>query len=102
MSGSSFKRPFKARRTQNRGIARCEWQPLKDLTIKFRDERSGLVDTMAMHRFDLITEWHLDDPIESVRQVLMAIENWPLWWCAVKRLEALEPFDANGLGLSTG
>jgi hypothetical protein len=49
-----------------------------------------------------LTEWHLDDPIESVRQVLMAIENWSLWWCAVKRLEALEPFDANGLGLSTG
>jgi uncharacterized protein YndB with AHSA1/START domain len=32
-----------------------------------------------MHHFDLITEWHLDDPIESVWQVLTAIENWPLW-----------------------
>jgi hypothetical protein len=25
----------------NGGIARCEWQPLEDLTIGFRDERSG-------------------------------------------------------------
>jgi hypothetical protein len=53
---------------------------------------------MSTHRFDLITEWHLDDPIESVWLLLTAIENWPLWWRAVKRVEPLEPGDANGLG----
>jgi Polyketide cyclase / dehydrase and lipid transport len=53
---------------------------------------------MAMHRFDLTTEWHLDDPIETVWQELAAIENWPLWWRAVKRVESLQSGDANGVG----
>jgi len=56
------------------------------------------MDKMATQRFDLTTEWHLDDPIENVWPLLTAIENWPLWWRAVKRVELLQPGDADGLG----
>lgn len=53
---------------------------------------------MAAQQFDLVTEWHVDAPIERVWAILMAPEDWPQWWRAVKRVEPIEAGDANGIG----
>lgn len=53
---------------------------------------------MAATRFELVSEWHLDTPVERIWAELVAPEQWPQWWRAVKRVEVLSPGDALGLG----
>ena len=55
-------------------------------------------DDMAAKQFNLMTEWHLDAPVERVWPLLTSIEEWPLWWRAVSQVELLKAGDANGLG----
>lgn len=49
-------------------------------------------------RFDLVTHWHLDAPVEAVWAALVVPEAWPSWWNAVKRVALLAPGDGAGLG----
>jgi uncharacterized protein YndB with AHSA1/START domain len=49
-------------------------------------------------RFNLVTEWRLDAPLERVWALLTAVEDWPQWWPAVKSVRLLQPGDADGLG----
>lgn len=53
---------------------------------------------MATTRFELVTEWHLDAPVERVWKELSRPEDWPLWWRAVKHLEQIAPGGADGIG----
>lgn len=53
---------------------------------------------MAAEAFELTSEWRLAAPVEKVWDEIVAVENWPAWWPAVKRVELLEPGDANGVG----
>jgi uncharacterized protein YndB with AHSA1/START domain len=53
---------------------------------------------MPATRFDLVSEWLLDAPLERVWAELMAPEAWPSWWRAVKEVEPISNGDANGIG----
>jgi uncharacterized protein YndB with AHSA1/START domain len=53
---------------------------------------------MTAQQFHLVTEWHFDAPIERVWAVLIAPDDWPSWWRAVKRVEILQHGDAAGVG----
>ncbi|UVC08509.1 SRPBCC family protein [Rhizobium sp. TH2] len=53
---------------------------------------------MASTQFHLVTEWVLDASDEEVWRVLVAPANWPDWWPTVKRVELLDPGDADGIG----
>lgn len=53
---------------------------------------------VTTQRFDLVTQWRLDAPIAAVWAALIAVEAWPDWWRAVRRVELIEPGDAGGLG----
>ncbi len=51
-----------------------------------------------MKRYALVTEWHLDAPIERVWQAIYDVAAWPRWWPYVLSVEELEPGDASGVG----
>lgn len=53
---------------------------------------------MSSTRFHLVTIWELNATQEDVWQVLVAPESWPDWWPTVKRVELLDPGDADGIG----
>ncbi len=45
-----------------------------------------------------MTEWLLPFPRERVWRLIRDVEQWPLWWPMVKRVEPLQPGDAQGIG----
>jgi Polyketide cyclase / dehydrase and lipid transport len=53
---------------------------------------------MTSQQFHIITDWSLKAPREKVWPVLMAAEQWPSWWRAVKSVERLADGDAAGVG----
>jgi uncharacterized protein YndB with AHSA1/START domain len=53
---------------------------------------------MPATRFDLVSEWRLDAPLERVWAELMAPDQWPNWWRSVKRVEKLADGDVLGVG----
>lgn len=53
---------------------------------------------MAPKQFNLVTEWDLDAPVERVWPLLTKVEEWPLWWRAVKHVELMQEGDADGVG----
>ena len=53
---------------------------------------------MAARDFHLITEWHLNAPVDAVWKILTEVEDWPNWWPAVIHVELLQPGDDTGVG----
>ena len=53
---------------------------------------------MAARDFHLTTEWRLEAPTDQVWALLTAVEAWPGWWKAVKRVELVQAGDADGIG----
>lgn len=53
---------------------------------------------MPATRFDLVSQWRLDAPVERVWAELMTPDAWPAWWRAVKKVETITDGDANGIG----
>lgn len=53
---------------------------------------------MASHEFNLVTNWHLRAPVSAVWALLNRPEDWPQWWRAVKRVEAIGEGDQSGIG----
>lgn len=53
---------------------------------------------MSTRQFNLVTEWDVKAPLESVWAELTRPEDWPQWWRAVKRVELLRTGDAAGIG----
>ena len=51
-----------------------------------------------MPRFSLVTDWHLEAPVERIWQALAAPEAWPRWWRYLEAVAMLEPGDADGIG----
>lgn len=51
-----------------------------------------------MARFELVTHWYLDAPIEKVWERLRDADTWPLWWPSVIRVEPLKGGGADGIG----
>jgi uncharacterized protein YndB with AHSA1/START domain len=54
---------------------------------------------MASTDFHLVTTWVLDAPVEDVWAILTAPESWPEWWPSVRKVEVLDPGDADGIGV---
>ena len=53
---------------------------------------------MPATSFQLVTHWQLDAPLERVWALLVAPEDWPAWWRAVRSVELVEPGEADGIG----
>lgn len=51
-----------------------------------------------MSRYELVSHWHLDAPIDAVWDALHDVGSWPQWWSYVLEVEELEPADAQGIG----
>lgn len=49
-------------------------------------------------QFELVSQWHVDAPVEQVWTALKATERWPVWWRYVKSVHELHAGDADGLG----
>lgn len=52
---------------------------------------------MEANRYDLVSLWHLDAPIDRVWQVLADAPRWPQWWPLVETVEAVRPGGPDGL-----
>ena len=46
----------------------------------------------------MVTQWHLEAPIERIWEALVAPEEWPRWWRYVEAVVELEKGDAQGIG----
>jgi carbon monoxide dehydrogenase subunit G len=53
---------------------------------------------MPATRFDLVSQWRLEAPLARVWAELMAPDQWPAWWRAVKKVETISDGGANGIG----
>jgi hypothetical protein len=51
-----------------------------------------------MTRYEFLTTWCLDAPVEDVFAVLHESAAFPEWWEGVTAVEMLEPGDENGVG----
>ncbi len=53
---------------------------------------------MAATRFDLVSDWHFDTPVERIWDELTRPDEWPDWWRAVKKVELISSGERNGIG----
>ena len=53
---------------------------------------------MNGRQFQLVSEWQLEAPLDQVWQALCAVDRWPGWWRAVRRVEPLAAGDHTGIG----
>jgi uncharacterized protein YndB with AHSA1/START domain len=51
-----------------------------------------------MARYEFVTTWCVDAPIEAVFEVLNGSTGYPRWWKGVQSVEVLEPGDQGGIG----
>ena len=49
-------------------------------------------------RFEYVTEWHFDAPVEAVWEALADVERWPQWWPHVRAVRTLERGGLRGHG----
>ena len=53
---------------------------------------------MKSPHFHVITDWNLNAPRDKVWPVLIAAEQWPSWWRALKHVELVADGDESGVG----
>jgi hypothetical protein len=53
---------------------------------------------MASTDFHLVTTWTLEAPVENVWAILTTPETWSEWWPSVRKVDVLDPGDADGIG----
>lgn len=51
-----------------------------------------------MAKYEFLTTWCLDAPIDEVFEVLHDSAEFPRWWKGVQSVEVLEPGDPDGVG----
>ena len=51
-----------------------------------------------MARFEFVTDWHFEAPIEAVFDALTDSLRWPEWWRGVVDVEEREAGDEGGIG----
>ena len=54
--------------------------------------------TRRADHFEIVSEWHLDAPVERVWQALVEVESWPRWWPYVREVRTLRAGDAGSGG----
>jgi len=47
-------------------------------------------------RYEYVSDWHLDAPIEAVWSALTDVESWPQWWPYVGSVQTLRPGKRRG------
>ena len=52
-----------------------------------------------MPLYHFVTVWKYKAPVETIWPILRDAEKWPSWWKGVRKVETLEPGDADGIGL---
>src|SRR5688500_3771980 len=60
--------------------------------------RSRATWSNRMSRYDLVSHWHLDAPMDQVWRKLVDVESWPTWWSYVQEVIVLDRGDAQGVG----
>jgi hypothetical protein len=53
---------------------------------------------MGTRRFEYVSDWRFDAPLEAVWDALIDVEQWPRWWPHVRDVRTLDRGDASGLG----
>ena len=51
-----------------------------------------------MARYEFLTTWVLDAPIDGVWDTLYESTRWPEWWRGVERVQVIEPGDGDRVG----
>jgi uncharacterized protein YndB with AHSA1/START domain len=51
-----------------------------------------------MARYEFVTHWRLDAPIDAVFDQILKVENWPKWWRGVEGVIQLEAGDDDRVG----
>lgn len=51
-----------------------------------------------MARYEFLTTWVVDAPIDAVFDIISDAAAYPTWWKGVKRVERLAPGDGSGVG----
>ncbi len=54
--------------------------------------------TMAVARYEFVTIWKVDAPLQAVWDAIYQSEDWPHWWRGVERVEELQAGDDLGVG----
>jgi hypothetical protein len=53
---------------------------------------------VAATRFELVSEWRFDTPVERIWAELVTPDRWPQWWRAVKAVKLVADGDRDGIG----
>jgi uncharacterized protein YndB with AHSA1/START domain len=53
---------------------------------------------LRVPHFSLVTDWHLEAPVERIWEALVAPEDWPRWWRFLETVTVLENGGADGVG----
>lgn len=53
----------------------------------------------SMNRFHLVTEWHLNVPLDRVWDTLLDAPQWPTWWRGIRSVERVADGDPSGVGM---
>ena len=51
-----------------------------------------------MSKFNFVTVWKIEAPLEPVWNAMLRFEEWPKWWKGVEEVKVLAPGDANRVG----
>jgi hypothetical protein len=51
-----------------------------------------------MNQYSLVTQWHLEAPIDQIWECLVTPDKWPSWWRYVEEVVVIEKGDLQGLG----
>jgi uncharacterized protein YndB with AHSA1/START domain len=47
-------------------------------------------------RYEYVSDWHLDAPVEAVWRSLVDVETWPTWWRFVRSVQTLRAGQRDG------
>ena len=60
--------------------------------------RPAKPDRVETRRFEYVTEWRFDAPVEAVWDALVDVESWPEWWPHVREVTTLQHGGPDGIG----
>lgn len=52
-----------------------------------------------MARFQLVTRWQIDAPVDRVWDALLLVRDWPTWWKGFRSVDVLDPGQESGVGM---
>jgi hypothetical protein len=50
-------------------------------------------------RYQLLTEWQVDAPVDRVWDALLRVREWPTWWKGFRSVDVLEDGEESGVGM---